>query len=610
MYPFKPEAMKIKTTVNTIMVRMLCLMLLLGASSCEKYLDKAPEADISEEDVFGNFISFQGFVEEMYNCIMDPNKGGAWNQYLFADETLNNSPYAFDNGNYWGNHGYFYGQSVNTRDNNSRTKRVWEYAWYAIRKANVALEKLDQEGLFNGSQEERDHLRGQALFFRGWFYFELARYWGGMPYVTRALGPAEQLTTDEFRRLNFQECALRMADDFRAAADILPVHWDQSGPGQRTLGHNRDRINKFHALGYLGKALLYAASPMMNEEATGSNTFQAELCGRAAEAFGELLKLADETGTYRMQSWDAWTDNFWRWNNERPGGTECIMVPIIYDRSRVRWSTLGATVPSSLGLNSGSSADVPTHNNTKNYAMANGLPIDDPASGYNPNDPWTGREPRFYKDILVDGDQIINESGPDRYAELYLGGRHRSQISPPSVTGYYAKRYSPMGSELTISRAGGLQAYVPYLRLADIYLMYAEAVLFSPDGSPQAASEHYSMTAEQALNVVRNRAQLPNISEKYSATKEAFFEEIVRERAVELNFEGARFCDLRRWNRNGDARYLDKTAIDFNRGTDGKPINIRERVIVKRSVEKKHNWLPIQVQFTTQYEGFPQNPGW
>jgi hypothetical protein len=97
---------------------------------------------------------------------------------------------------------------------------------------------------------------------------------------------------------------------------------------------------------------------------------------------------------------------------------------------------------------------------------------------------------------------------------------------------------------------------------------------------------------------------------KFTATKELFFEEIVRERAVELAFEGARFCDLRRWNRNGDPRYLDKTAIDFDRGTNGKPINLKERLIVKRVADKKHNWLPIQVKFTVQYEGFPQNPGW
>jgi hypothetical protein len=167
-----------------------------------------------------------------------------------------------------------------------------------------------------------------------------------------------------------------------------------------------------------------------------------------------------------------------------------------------------------------------------------------------------------------------------------------------------------MDKSFTVSKAGNLAAYVPYLRLSDIYLMYAEAVLFSNGGTPNSTSGNYSLTAADAVNAIRNRAQLPNLEAKYTANNEVFFEEIVRERAVELFMEGARFCDLRRWNRNGDSRYLDKTAIDFDRGEDGKPINIRERVVVRRVADKKHNWLPLPVSETKIYEGFPQNPGW
>jgi len=599
---------------NIIYFLRSCILwgvLILISTSCEDYLDKAPAADITEKDVYGNFTSFQGFVEEMYNCIMDPDKGGAWNKYLFADETLNNYPYNFDNGNYWGNETYFYGVSAKPTSTNPRDRRVWEYAWYAIRKANLALEKIEEEGLFEGTAEEKNLLKGQALFFRGWFYFEICRYWGGMPYVTRVLDPTESLITEEFNRLNFQETAKLMAEDFRAAADLLPNHWDESAPGQATLGHNNDRINKFHALGYLGKALLYAASPMMNEEATGSDSYNAELCQQAADAFGELLALADQTGIYKLESLDDWTDNFWKLNYEKPGKNEGIMMPIIYDRGRVRWSAIGATCPSSFGLNSGSNADVPAHNYVKNFGMANGLPIDDPESGFDPNDPWTGREPRFYKTIVVDGDNFSNISSSEKYAQLYTGGRHRSQINPPSVTGYYSKKFNGMGPSFTVAVANRIQAYVPYLRLADVYLMYAEAVLYSKNGgTPQSKSGSYSMTAVQAMNAVKNRGGLPDMSSKYTANKDVFFEEIVRERAVELAFEGARFCDLRRWNRNGDPRYLEKTAIDFDRGEDGKPINLQERVIITRVAEKKHNWVPIQTSFTKLYEGFPQNPGW
>ena len=242
--------------------------------------------------------------------------------------------------------------------------------------------------------------------------------------------------------------------------------------------------------------------------------------------------------------------------------------------------------------------------------MANGLPIDDPASGYDPNDPWTNREPRFYKDILYDGCQIWATEGADKYAQLYNGGRHRNGINPASATGYYYLRYAPLGKDFTVSKADQLQAYKPYLRLADIYLMYAEALNFSSGGGPNANASNYSLTAVGALNIVRTRAQLPNLAEKYCANKDVFFEEIIRERAVELAFEGQRFDDLRRWNRNYDSRYLEKTAVDFDRGSDGKPINIRERLVIKRAVEQKHNWLPIQTKYTTQYSGFPQNPGW
>lgn len=580
-------------------------------ASCEKYLDKAPAADIGENEVFGNFISFQGFIEQLYNCVADKNKCQAWNPYLFADEKLNAKPKPFDVGNYWPSRSYFYGKSVNLSAHNPRDKRIWEYAWYGARTANVALEKINEENLFQGTEEEKNLLKGQALFFRAWFYFQICKFWGGMPYVTKALSPTEDMETPDYKRLNFQQTAILMAKDFRAAADILPNHWDGTKPGKRTSGQNNGRVNKFYALGYLGKALLFAASPMMNEEATGQNAYNAELCQQAAEAFGELLKLADETGIYKLQSWDTWTDNFWRWNRQRPGGTEVIMEPTIYNQSRERWSTVGATVPSSFGLNSGSNAAVPTNNYIKNYRMANGLPIEDPRSGYDPNDPWTNREPRFYKDIVVDGDKIMDCNCDDAYAQLYNGGRHRSQINPASVTGYYERRYAPIGPDFTTSKANGLQAYVPYLRLADIYLMYAEAVLYAKGGgSPQSTSGNYSMTAVKAVNVIRNRAQIPDLDAKYTSDKKMFFEAIMRERAVELAFSGARFLDLRRWNLNGDTRFLNKTAIDFDRGPNGKPINISERVIVKRVIGKKNNWLPIQTEYLHMFKGFTQNPGW
>ena len=245
--------------------------------------------------------------------------------------------------------------------------------------------------------------------------------------------------------------------------------------------------------------------------------------------------------------------------------------------------------------------------------MANGLPLDDPASGYNPNDPWTGRDPRFYVHIVVDGNLMVNSSAaaglPDKYALLYNGGRHKGGTQG-SVTGYYYKKYTPVGCNPWDNKWGAFQAYQPILRLADVYLMYAEAALWGY-GSASGTVAGSGLTAEQAFNVIRNRAQLPAIDSKFTGTKESFMQEIIRERAVEHAFEGLRWFDLRRWNLNGDPKYINKTAIDFDRDpVTKKPVNIQERVLVTRVVEKKHNWVPFVVGYTKLYKEWPQNPGW
>jgi hypothetical protein len=254
--------------------------------------------------------------------------------------------------------------------------------------------------------------------------------------------------------------------------------------------------------------------------------------------------------------------------------------------------------------------EVPTHNYVKNYAMANGLPIDDPDSGFDPADPWINREPRFYKDITVDGDKltISNNSGADLYAQLFTGGRHRD--AEGSITGYYFKRFAPIGCNNVDNLWIRFQAYVPYMRLADIYLMYAEAVLHGY-GTPQSVCEGDTLSAVGAVNIIRNRAQLPDLTPKYTANKEVFMEEIIRERAVELAFEGHRFHDLRRWNIHSQMKYREKTAVDFDRDpVTKKPINIKERVIITKVIEKKHNWLPLQLSDVYIYPEFGQNPGW
>lgn len=62
-----------KNKIITYRLRLFfgVLFILIIFGSCEDYLDKAPESTLSENEIFGSFFSFQGFVEELYNCICD-----------------------------------------------------------------------------------------------------------------------------------------------------------------------------------------------------------------------------------------------------------------------------------------------------------------------------------------------------------------------------------------------------------------------------------------------------------------------------------------------------------------------------------------------------------
>lgn len=598
-----------------------------GLASCKKYLDRPLEANISEQDVFANFRSFQGFTEELYHALPDMTKSTWNNEWNMGDDILSttNAQYRlgaeFDNGNYraWQTGGGGWDNSWLDDENSvsyprhtgtdPQRKGLWPLSWYGIRKANVGLANLDK--LVNASQEERNVIKGQLLFFRGFFHFQLMSFWGGLPYIDTVLSSSAKL---ELPRLSYRETALKAAKDFEDAAALLPADWDDSPAGQLTKDNNNQRVTSAVALAYKGKNLLYAASPMMNEEATGSNTYDQELCKQAADAFARMLKMSSEPegsgeSDYQLLPWDKWNENVYTISNNgrHPGFPEAIFGPPTYESWRSRWSLVNMFIPPPLGGEAGISS--PAANYVNYFGMANGLPLDAPGSGYDISDPWSNRDPRFYKSIVYDGVRMIRGTGNAayRFANLYNGGNLRLE-NTASRSGYLVRKFVTDGCNNVDNEWNNINIVVPYLRLADVYLMYAEAVLHGY-GTPQSSHPGY-LTAVSALNKVRARANVPDVDAQFTASKEAFMGELMRERAVELAFEGLRWHDLRRWNVAGEKKYREKTVIDFERGPDGKPINLSERVVVTRVFEQKHKWLPLPNNQVNLYPAFGQNPGW
>lgn len=621
------------------------MSVMLGMVSCTDYLDKEPESILNETVAFKNFVNFQGYTEELYNLIPDLPKSSGVSDYNWGEDMVlslsnQNKPSSLiDRGDYralLGNSDCFLDRNYdvdpmnptwmswppkNASQGANAARSVFLPSWYGIRKANIGLANLQL--LTDATQEEKDLIEGQLLFFRAFFHFQLIQYWGPVPYINEVL-PADQPL--RLPRPAYHEVADLIAKDFRDAADLLPFHWDNTNPGrERAFGLNRYRCNKAMALAFMAKNYLYAGSPLMNKQSTGSESYEAEYCKKAATAAAELLKYVDSRQTHhRLMPWDSITDLFYTFGREWliPGGDEAIFQAPNYFAQATNWSNSRVFAPQAP-LGRELPVYVPSANYVNYYGMANGLPLDHPLSGYDPEYPWRNRDPRFYKDIICDGRKCVE--GPlgatteqFRYASLYTGGSYRDQLTG-SRTGYLCYKWIPITAnkyDVVWDQAGALTFHGTYIRLADVYLMYAEAAAMGYESS-MGKDPGYNLTATGAVNAIRNRSNVDLLPSDLDIN--TFMSELRRERAVELSFEGHRFNDLRRWLLLTKYPYNIKTAHEFDRGPDvmdnvnvgnNRVLNLREVEIVERQLVDKHYWIPFRIEQVSMYEAFPQNPGW
>ena len=641
-------------------VKLFCALSLMGGfASCTDYLDKSPDSTVSADQAFKNFTNFQGYVEEVYNCI--PSKESNYWCTTFnwgEDEILNtgkgdsHETAHFDLGDYryWYSdpQSFLHSNGLNSTSNDKFSHSL-EHAWYCIRKCNLGLENLEK--MTDCTQEEKNIIKGQLLFFRAWWHEELMEFYGGMPYVDTVLDGSQALTLP---RLSFQECATKCAEDFRAAADLLPNDWDKTVIGKKTLGKNDLRITKVCALGYLGKVLLWAASPLNNlgaEVGASKNgdtyRYNVEFAAKAADALGEALSevnsgktpyalaeykydniydhVASEDSKTNFSDIFRTTGKGWK----QPGSTEAILRAPYIGANGSNWNF---TKNWGIKINEIVQHDAVIHQPTANYVnyygMANGLPLDDPESGFDPTHPFKGRDPRFYHDIVFDGFQYINttigKENPDyqfKYVQMYTGSNLRSSSSQGCRTGYYCQKLVPHQAnryDVMYEWGGALQCDLPYMRLADIYLMYAEA-----GAAVQGAnykSNKCNLTAVDAINVLRDRVEAGHVADKYAANQQKFMDEVRRERAVELAFEGFRWNDLQRWLLLTEYPYNIKTSQEFKRvgdfdytkkdPRDAEVAGWSEKTILTRDFTEKHYLLPLKQSDVYLYPEFGQNPGW
>lgn len=643
---------------------MGCMMagVTLFSASCTDYLDKSADSDVSADAAWQNYTNFQGFIEEIYNCIPDKANCNWTVSFNWGeDEMLSTNANGYvgpqlDLGNFWAwqtaGSNWFYQSGNSSTSTDRMSHSIWGHAWYCIRKANMGIANIDK--MVNATQEQRDLILGQLYFFRAWWHFECMMYLGGLPYVSSVLDGTD---VPHLKRLSFQECADKCAEDFRHAADLLPIDWDDTSTGQSTSGHNDRRINKIMALGYLGKVYLWSASPLMEHDAmigAGDLTYAYNIdrCKKAADALGELLELVESGQTqYALATFDykdiynhetvgdknsSYSGIFNTQNQSFhiPGGTETIFHGGIGSQAEAAIWRFGPSW-GPINLCEGDICHSPTANYINYaYGMANGLPIDDPKSGFDPTHPFKDRDPRFYHDIVFDGIRYITSAFSAEEAPVYEAYRYANFAENVTEGSYMMDNSGSRTGYLTQKLASknhnkwdggrdwgnGTACEVPYMRLADIYLMYAEACA-AIDGAGGKSDTYPFLTAEGAINTLRERVGAGHVN--YTDNKNKFMDEVRRERACELAFEGHRFCDLQRWLLLTEYPYNIKTKQVFNRvenldwyknpendPKDAEVSNWGEEVIVNRKYTVRNYWFPFFKKDVSIYEDFTQNPGW
>jgi len=668
-----------KSTLYNIVFGAAMGALALMGSSCTDYLDKEPSSDVSAEIAFKNFTNFQGYIEEIYNCIPDKESCYWTTTFNWGEDEIMNAgegdshfSHQMDLGNlknwYSNAQTHLAGRSVDPTSDSKFSHSTWGHAFYCIRKCNLGLENLDL--LTNATKEEKNLIEGQLYFFRAWWHQELSMYLGGLPYIDKVLDGSVPLREV---RVSYKECCERAAADFIKAADLLPLDWDNTKVGSATTGHNQVRVTRTAALAYAGKALLWAASPLTAGDpnalapqpgSTSTYAYDANTAALAADYLGQALETVasgktpyalvkfDYSDIYNHTEANSADNNYHEifyttgQNWKQPGATETVFRGPGHEGNGTNWNfaKLWGTKINSL-VEHDKIIHMPTANYVNYaYGMANGRAIDDPQSGFDPTHPFLDRDPRFYHDIVFDGFRYVTTTIEDeninrnlQYCEMQTGGVLRN-ANLGSRTGYYCQKligHQANAFDGLYNWSSNLQAYLPYMRLAEIYLLYAEAVAAS--GKSNAGG--CSLSAVDAINVLRNRVGCAEVAEDQQSGN-ALMEVIRRERACELAFEGFRWNDLQRWCLLDKAPYNLKQSAEFKRVLENDVItyvddkgNTKEVIvenewyrkndpreaevknfslstIVERPFTAKHYWFPFPEDEVYIYEEFSQNPGW
>lgn len=494
--------------MNTKFAKQLTLISLLvisiGAGSCKKYLDQQPITDLSTEVVFNDVPSTYKAIAGVYSRLVgDAGFGIRLSLYYTVDNDEMQGPTgAGDN---------------DRRDiaryaatsGNAQITNPFNQLFQGIEFANICIANIPGMDMYsNGTDQQKKQLRrmyGEALTLRAQFYLEAIMNWGDLPAHFEPA--AVTIVTNPFPvRVNRDSLYDRLLRDLLTAEDLVPWRNELAAIGDPV----DERITKGTVKALRARIALFRGGYSLRQ--TGGMQRSADYATYYQIARDECSSIISSGQHGLNASYKAlWKDQVCAHAVADPDGE------LMFQASA---SGLTGVEDTKLGYYNG-----PTVNNLGNKSI-NVLPS------------------YFY---LFDSTDLRRDVTCAPYNVAANGSTKIAQVITAICDGKYRRDWvtNPVISPTSQVQYLGLKWQI--IRYSDVLLMFAEADN-EVNGGPTAA-------AYNAVNMVRRRGygkpvNMPDATVDLPAGlgKTAFFQAIVRERALELGGEGVRKFDLIRWN--------------------------------------------------------------
>jgi len=529
----------------------------------------------------------------------------------------------------------------------------------ALRDCNIFLERLngDVPGL---PEIEKNRWIAEAKFLKAYYHYWLLRMYGPIPLIRENLPVSASVEEVQVYREPVDECFDYIVSLLDEAVAYLPLKIDREAT---EMGRATQPI----ALAVKAKVLVEAASPLFNGNTDYANFKRKD----DVLYFNQRWEVSkwEKAAIACRDAIDACEEDFALYYFE-PGITENLPPEMITQMSirnsvtegnytlnnEVVWSNPNS-MPTDLQQKCTPNVDkrfenyfelhsilVPPLKTAEMFYTSNGIPM-------NEDDEWVSsgkyaeryhvktateadkynilvdyqtaglhfdREARFYANLAFDGNLwygLNNFNAESQWVIRSKFGQYSGKINLQqfSVTGYFCKKLVYYRNVILENTYGYTMINYnwPVIRLADLYLLYSEA-LNEANGGPTEEAYHW-------IDEVRKRAGLEGVVASWAKASPAFqdkpatqngFREIVqRERLIELAHEGHRYWEIRRWKRAKEEWHNQPIQGWDVDQSDTETYNRVRNIFVPQFTTKNYFW-PIREQDLTVNPNLDQNPGW